>query len=88
MVCEVPSLFDQGFANCCVKAVIMVSKSKEDESAGMVFPQQDRVGVFHVLVHMVSETLRSGDRGILATLQSEATRFVRYPLRTQCFLHF
>ena len=82
---KIPPLFGQGFTNSCVKAVIMVSKSKEAESAGTVFPQQDRVGVFHVLVHMVSETLRSGDRSIMAALQSEATRFVRYHLRAQCF---
>ena len=66
----------------------MVSKSKEDEGARMVFPQQDRAGAFHVLVHMVSETLNSGDRSILASLESQATLFVRYPLRAQFFLHF
>ena len=59
----------------------MVSKSKEDKGAGMVFPRQDRVGAFHVLVHMISETLCGGDRRILVELESQATLFVRYPFR-------
>ena len=58
---------------------MMVSRSKDDKGARMVFPQQDRVGAFHVLVHTISETLCGGDRSILADLESRATLLVRYP---------
>lgn len=58
---------------------MLVSKSKEDKGTGMVSLKQDREGAFHVLVHMISEALCRGD-GILAALESQATRFVRFPL--------
>ena len=71
-----------------LEAAIMASKSKEDKGARMVLPEQDRVGAFHVLVHMILETLRGGDRSILAALESQATLVVRYPLRAHGFLNF
>ena len=57
----------------------MMARSKDDKGARMVFPRQDRVGVFHLLVHMISETLRGGDRAILAALESQATAIVIPP---------
>ena len=66
----------------------MVAKSKEDKGARMVFPRQDRVGVFHVLGHMISETLRDGDRAVLATLESQATAIVIPPSPPHSCLFF
>ncbi|KAF8535204.1 hypothetical protein BDD12DRAFT_353684 [Trichophaea hybrida] len=40
-----------------------------------IFPQQDRVGAFHLLVNMIAETLRFDDRKILKKLGSKAAAY-------------
>lgn len=41
-----------------------------------IFPRQDRVGAFHLLVNMIAETLRFDDRSILKKLRSKAAAYV------------
>jgi hypothetical protein len=57
--------------------LVMASRSKEDTRTRMVLPRQDRWGAFHVLVHMIAETLRAGDRRTLALIESKAAICVR-----------
>jgi len=47
-----------------------------------IFPQQDRVGAFHLLVNMVAETLRFDDRRILKKLGSTAAAYVSFCFRS------
>lgn len=84
MVCDGPAVVGNGYTNYgwMYIAAILVSKSKEDQGVRMAFPEQESVGAFHVLVHMISETLRSGDRGTLVDIESQAALLVGYPLAT------
>ena len=84
MVCEGPTGARRRYTHYGLVyiAAILVSKSKEDQGVRMAFPEQESVGAFHVLAHMISETLRSGDQGALVDIEFQAALLVRYPLAT------